>query len=434
MKPPDPGDRSTVESGLQGCASVLTVSVGRYTFSGPSKGEIGGLVAIGLGSHPDVVVIGGGIVGAACGYYLAREGLSVELLERAFPTSGSSGACEGNLLLWDKELTRELPLAKQSLRLWRELARELELNFEYEPKGSVVVAENDAGLAASARMVEKLREAGVPGSMLDQRELHAEEPALAPDLPGGALFPEDGQVEPRYATAALTEAGRRSGLVVCRDTPVQRVIRNGAGRVEAVETARERIPAGAVVVAAGVWTREVAATAGLDVQVHPRKGQIVVVERAPHLFRRKLSEAGYATAVESSAATLQVAMVAESTRAGPLLLGSSRELVGFDRSVSLRVAAAIAARAIRFFPVLAGLRCIRNYAGLRPFSPDHLPLIGPMRGAEGFYVATGHEGAGIGLAPATGRLIAQWVTGQPLDFPADWFRPDRFREGQGATR
>ncbi|HWT79896.1 MAG TPA: FAD-binding oxidoreductase, partial [Candidatus Methylomirabilis sp.] len=124
------------------------------------------------------------------------------------------------------------------------------------------------------------------------------------------------------------------------------------------------------------------------------------------------------------------AMVAESSRAGSLLLGSSRELVGFDRSVNVRVAAAIAARAIRFFPALAILRCIRTYAGLRPFSPDHLPLIGPLEGAEGLYVATGHEGAGICLAPATGRLIAQWVTGQSLDFPAEWFRPNRFHGEQ----
>ncbi len=387
----------------------------------------------GLSRHPDVVVVGGGIIGSACGYFLAREGLSVLLLERSFPTAGTSGACEGNLLLWDKEMTREFPLAVQSLRLWKELAGELELDFEYDPKGSVVVAESEAEMAATAKMVEQLRAAGVPGSMLNEHELHAEEPSLAPDLPGGALFPADGQVEPRLATAALAEAARRRGLVVRLDSPVQRVIRNGAGRVEAVETAGDRIATGTVVLAAGVWTREVAATAGLDVPVHPRKGQIVVVERAPGLFRRKLSEAGYAGAVESSAASLQVAMVAESTWAGPLLLGSSRELVGFDRRVNLRVAAAITARAIRFFPSLAGLRCIRNYAGLRPISPDHVPLIGPMAGADGFYVATGHEGAGIGLAPATGRLIAQWVTGQPPDFPADWFRPDRFQETTEAS-
>ena len=197
-----------------------------------------------------------------------------------------------------------------------------------------------------------------------------------------------------------------------------------------METTEGQIPARVVVLAAGVWTREIAATAGLSVPVQPRKGQIVVVERAPAFFRRKLMEEAYLTTVESSEAALQIAMVAESSRAGSLLLGSSRELVGFDRSVNVRVAAAIASRAIRFFPALASLRCIRNYAGLRPFSPDHLPLIGPLEGAEGLYVATGHEGAGICLAPATGRLIAQWVTGQSLDFPAEWFRPNRFHGDQ----
>jgi len=380
--------------------------------------------------HPDVVVVGGGIVGAACSYFLVRAGLSVELLERGFPASGTSGACEGNLLMWDKELTRELPFGLRSLALWAELAQELEIDFEFEPKGSIMVVEDGAGLEPMARKVAELARAGVPGTILSRQELHAEEPALAPDIAGGALFPEDGQVEPRYATAALVEGGRRHGLRVRTDTAVRRLHLGPAGRVEAVETAGERIPAGVVVLAAGVWTREIAATAGLEVPVHPRKGHVVVVERAPSLIRRKLMEAGYVATVESSDAALQVAMVVEATRAGTVLLGSSRQLVGFDRSVSVQVAAAIAARAIRFFPALAGLRCIRTYAGLRPFSPDHRPMIGPVAGAEGVYVATGHEGAGICLAPATGRLIAQWVTGEPLDFPAEWFRPDRFR-GQG---
>ena len=381
-------------------------------------------------THPDVVVVGGGIVGAACAYYLACARLSVELLERGFPASGTSGACEGNLLLWDKELTRELPLGRRSLELWEGLVQELEMDFEYEPKGSIMVAEDDSELAAVRRKVDEVTGAGVAGEVLDRRELHAEEPALAPDLPGGALFPEDAQVEPRYATAALVEGGRKHGLRVRTDTAVRRIVLGAGGRVEAVETAEGRIPARVVVLAAGVWTREIAATAGLSVPVLPRKGQILVVERTPAFFRRKLMEAAYLSTVESSQAALQVAMVAESSRAGSLLLGSSRELVGFDRSVNVRVAAGIAARAIRFFPALATLRCIRSYAGLRPFSPDHLPLIGPLDGAEGLYVATGHEGAGICLAPATGQLIAQWVTGQPLDFPAEWFRPNRFHRKQ----
>jgi glycine/D-amino acid oxidase-like deaminating enzyme len=216
-------------------------------------------------------------------------------------------------------------------------------------------------------------------------------------------------------------------VVVRLATPVSRVVRGTDGRVEAVDTPDERIATRAVVVAAGVWSRDVAASAGLDVPVFPRKGQIVVTERVPGLFRRKLMEGAYTATVESDDPGLQVAMAVESTRAGSLLLGSSRQHIGFDRMVDVRVTAAIAARALRFFPGLATARWIRGYAGLRPFSPDHRPLIGPLAEAPGVYVATGHEGAGICLAPVTGELIAGWVTDRPpLHLSPEAFRPDRF--------
>ncbi len=378
-------------------------------------------------SHPDVVVIGGGIIGAACGYYLAREGLSVHLLERSSLASGTSGACEGNILLWDKELTKELPLGQLSLRLWHELAADLEDDFEFDEKGGLMVADNEESLVAARHKVQDLKAAGIQGRMLDPYELREEEPLLARDLGGAALFPGDVQVEPRKATMALAAGGHCHGLVIREHTPVQRIVLGASGRVEAVETPAGRIETAAVVVAAGVWTREIAATAGLDVPVLPRKGHIVVTERGPLTVRRKLMEAGYNSTVASGDAGLQIAMVAESTHSGNLLLGSSRELVGIDRTVNPIAVKGIMDRAVRFFPALAGVQFIRTYAGLRPFSPDHLPMIGPVAGTEGFYVATGHEGAGIGLAPGTGHLIAQWVTGKPLDLPANWFSPERFR-------
>jgi len=110
------------------------------------------------------------------------------------------------------------------------------------------------------------------------------------------------------------------------------------------------------------------------------------------------------------------------------LLGSSRQFAGYDRSVSLPVVRALAERAARFLPALTreGVKVIRSYAGLRPWSPDHRPLIGPVEAVPGFYLAAGHEGAGIGLAPVTGGLIADWITGAELPLFADQVRPDRF--------
>src|SRR5689334_15342249 len=374
----------------------------------------------------DVVVVGGGVVGAACAYALAGAGARVRLCERSYVASGSSGACEGNVLAWDKELERELPLALRSADLWEKHAAELPDDFEYDRKGSVVVAETEAEMVASTERARVLAGLGVVGEVLDADALRREEPHAAHDLPGGVLYPGDAQLEPRLATAALVRAAVRAGAELTLDTEITRIVREPSGRAIGVETATGLITAGAVVVAAGVWTPELLATCGLSVPVTPRKGQIVVLERSPVVFRRKLSEAGYVAAVEADDAALQIAMVVESTPSGTALLGSSRQHVGFDRTVELGVAGAIARRAARFFPILNDARALRVYAGLRPLTPDHVPIIGPFAEAPNVCVATGHEGAGIGLAPATGELVAAWHTGAPSPLPLHWFSPDRF--------
>jgi glycine/D-amino acid oxidase-like deaminating enzyme len=379
-----------------------------------------------MGPSADVVVVGAGVVGAACAYRLAQAGARVRLCERAHVASGSSGACEGNVLAWDKELERELPLALRSAQLWAELAQQLPDDFEYDRKGSVVVAENEAELAAVAERARVLAGLGVAGEVLDADGLRHEEPFAAPDLPGGVLHPGDAQLEPRLATAALARAAAAHGATIALGEPVKRIVRGSDGRATAVETATSRIATGAVVVAAGVWTPALLETARLSVPVTPRKGQVVVLERSPVRFRRKLSEAGYVAAVEADEAELQVAMVVESTPSGTALLGSSRQHVGFDREVEIPVAAAIARRAARFFPVLREARALRVYAGLRPLTPDHVPIVGPFAAAPNICVATGHEGAGIGLAPGTAELVAAWYTGAPPPLPLAWFSPDRF--------
>ena len=167
---------------------------------------------------------------------------------------------------------------------------------------------------------------------------------------------------------------------------------------------------------------------GIETPIRPRKGHILVTARAPGLIRHPLLEGGYAATVQSDSEDLEVAFVAEMTASGTLLLGSSRQFVGHDRTVSLPVVRALADRAARFLPALGrnGVKVIRSYAGLRPWSPDHRPLIGPVEAVPGFYLAAGHEGAGIGLAPVTGRLMADWIMRAELPPFAGEVRPDRF--------
>jgi D-hydroxyproline dehydrogenase subunit beta len=374
----------------------------------------------------DVAIVGGGIVGAASALFLARRGAKVALLEAAELTAGTSGACEGNLLLWDKELERELPLAVRSHELWAQLDEELGGGFEFDRKGSVVVAETEEELRALRARVAALGEAGVLGDPLDRRALLQEEPALAADLPGGALFPADAQVEPRLATMVFARAAERAGAALHLRTPVREVMPGAGGRARGVVTDKGALAAGALVVACGVWSPGLVRSLGVALPITPRKGHILVSERGAHCFQRKLSEASYLTAVESDSDSLRVAMVVESTAAGTVLIGSSRERSGLDLEIDSRVAALVAERAIRFFPRLARLRVIRAYAGLRPLSADHLPLIGGLPGHENVYVAAGHEGAGISLAPATGELVASLVLGETAPEMASWFAPERF--------
>src|SRR6201999_285706 len=200
-------------------------------------------------SSPAAVVVGAGVVGAACAYHLAVAGARVKLLDRSFVASGSSGACEGNVLAWDKELERELPLALRSAELWAVLAQRLPDDFEYDRKGSVVVAETEAELAASAERARTLAGLGVKGELLDAGALRREEPYAAHDLPGGVLYPGDAQLEPRLATAALVKAAVAKGASLTIERSVDRLTRGRDGRVTGVVTSSGAIPAGAVVVA-----------------------------------------------------------------------------------------------------------------------------------------------------------------------------------------
>jgi glycine/D-amino acid oxidase-like deaminating enzyme len=383
----------------------------------------------------DVVVVGAGVVGAACALAAARGGLRVTVVDRGPIAGGTTGAGEGNILLSDKEPGPELDLALLSLRCWHDVAHHLEeLNghegggFEFEPKGSLVVASTPEGLAGAVRLAVSHRDAGVDAVELAASELPVHEPHLARGLAGGVSYPEDCQVQPMLATARMLSAARSHGATVRIGVEVTGTIRDGE-RVVGVRTPEGDLPAGAVVNAAGTWAAGVAALAGVDVPVEPRRGVVLVTQPLPPLIRHKVYAAEYVGDVASELAGLASSAVVEGTPSGTVLIGASRERVGFDPAIPIPVLRRLAAQAVRLFPVLGRARVIRAYRGFRPYSPDHLPLIGPDPRAPGLLHACGHEGAGIGLATGTGHLIAGLLTGRAPEIDLAHFRPDRF----GAT-
>ncbi|MFF4112796.1 NAD(P)/FAD-dependent oxidoreductase [Streptomyces sp. NPDC001714] len=373
----------------------------------------------------DVVVIGAGMAGAACALYASRAGLDVIVVDRGPVAGGTTGAGEGNLLVSDKEPGPELELALLSGRLWTGLAEELGDRIEFEPKGGVVVAAEPEGLAALERFATGQRAAGVTAENVDADQLLDLEPHLAPGLAGGVLYPQDAQVMPTLAAAHLLRA---SGARLSTGRTVTEVLRGADGAVRGVRTDRGDVHAPAVVNAAGTWGGEVAALAGVHLPVLPRRGFVLVTEPLPRRVRHKVYAADYVADVASDSAALQTSPVVEGTAAGPVLIGASRERVGFDRSLSLPAVRALAAGAIRLFPFLSRVRAMRTYLGFRPYLPDHLPAIGPDPRAPGLFHACGHEGAGIGLATGTGQLIAQVLSGKASELDLTPFRPERFGE------
>ncbi|MFF7981819.1 NAD(P)/FAD-dependent oxidoreductase [Streptomyces sp. NPDC007901] len=373
----------------------------------------------------DVVVIGAGMMGAACALYAAREGLDVVVVDRGPVAGGTTGAGEGNLLVSDKEPGPELELALLSGRLWADLAGELGARIEYEPKGGIVVAAGPEGLTALEEFAAGQRAAGVTAESVDTQQLRELEPHLAPGLAGAVRYPQDAQVMPTLAAAHLLRA---AGARLSTGRTVTGVLRGADGAVRGVRTDHGEIHAPAVVNAAGTWGGELAALAGVHLPVLPRRGFVLVTEPLPRRVRHKVYAADYVADVASDSAALQTSPVVEGTAAGPILIGASRERVGFDRSFSLPVVRALAASATRLFPFLSDVRAIRGYLGFRPYLPDHLPAIGPDPRAPGLLHACGHEGAGIGLATGTGQLIAQVLTGRTPELDLTPFRPERFAE------
>lgn len=391
----------------------------------------------------DAVIVGAGVVGAACALACTRAGLRVTVVDRGSVAAGTTGAGEGNILVSDKEPGPELDLALLSNRLWRETVPTLDGgDVELETKGGLVVTGTDRGFTSLLGLAAHQNSLGIQARPVDSTELADLEPHLRMGLPGGVFYPQDMQVQPMMAAAAMLRTARRAGAVVQLHREVTSVHRGPDGAVRGIGTPQGDIQARYVVNAAGTWSPQIAQLAGGFVPVRPRRGFILVTVPVPLLVHHKVYNADYVANVASGDEGLQSSAVVEGTRSGTILIGATREIIGFDTSLSLPALEILARQAVELFPVLAQVGLLRSYSGFRPYSPDHLPLIGFDGAVPGLLHACGHEGAGIGLATGTAQLIADAITGadSPIDaapffprrFPAEPVAAEPATEGAGA--
>jgi glycine/D-amino acid oxidase-like deaminating enzyme len=379
----------------------------------------------------DVVVIGGGIVGNSCAYYLTKAGLKVHLIEKGPMGCGASKAGMMHVVSWE-EPDIHLRLGRASLKLYKELNQELKIPIEFRETGSIAILENEGQFNSFTEKVERLQNWGVKCRILDNACITEMEPNIAPDIYGGVFFEEDGQVSPLYATLALAQASREKGAAIesfCEATGFE--FNNEKDAITAVLTDKGRIPAGAVVIASGAWSGMVGEFAGLNIPVQPRKGNLAVTVPVPDdiVNCKVVLAASYMDTVHSGGSTgVSIAANIQQAGNGNLVLGSSRQFIGFDAEVDPMVISRMLKQCLRFYPILKDISVIRTWSGFRPYTPDLLPIISSVEGIRGMYLATGHEGIGITEGPITGKLITQMITGQPLEFPLDAVSFSRFEK------
>lgn len=384
--------------------------------------------------HRDVVVIGGGIIGAAIAYYSSKAGLDVTVLEKKELVSGTSSRCDGNILAIDKDPGFDSQMSLKSQQLVHELSKELEIPFEYRNPGSILVCENDVEMEAAQNWVQQQQDAGLEFKMLNRQDLRNESKYFADDLFGGLECKTDSTVNPYMLTYSLFYSARKFGAKIHTNTEVKGLYKNQANQF-VIETNNETFTANKVVNACGVWAPAIGKMVDVKVPIEPRKGQLIVASRQQPVGLRKVMEFGYLISkfggerkVDPLTEKYGVALVFEPTESQNFLIGSSREFGGFDTKVSQEVTKHIAKRAMRFYPKIADMTVIRTYAGLRPWTEDHLPIISHVDEVPGFYVAAGHEGDGISLAAVTGKVMEEMLSGKETSIPTEPLRYDRFKE------
>ncbi len=380
-----------------------------------------------LPKYADAVIIGGGVIGASIAYHLAVEGIGSVVLEKDEIASGSSGACEGLLLLQSKKPGIHLELALASTSRFGHLPEELGSDFEYQQKGGLVIIESEDELDAMKRFVEKQQAYGVDLKLLDTDQTLEMEPSLSSHITGATYSPVDGQVNPFLLTRAFLMAGEKLGVKVFTGSEVKG-IGMSKRRVNAVNTTRGRIESSLIINAAGACAGLIGRMVNLTIPITPRRGQVLVTESMPPFINHCLLSAKYIAAKfnPALAETAGMGFAVEQTKNGNVLIGSTREFVEFNRRTTYEGVNTIAGQILRVVPNLKDLHVIRTYAGLRPYTPDGLPILGPVEGLEGFIMAAGHEGDGITLAPVTGEIIAKLIAQKDLPFSLEHFKLERF--------
>ncbi len=362
----------------------------------------------------DVVIIGAGIVGAACAASLSSAGLRVVVIESTGIGSGTTSAGMGHIVVMD-DSAAQFALTRYSQKLWDALEPDLPKLSEFEHCGTIWVAVDDEEMKEVRRKHGYYTERGIASEILDEQAIRAAEPNLREGLAGGLLVESDSVVYQLFATRFLIEKAKQHGAELKVGKRVVEINAQGV-RLENGDF----VTAKTVVNAAGF----AAADLSPGLRIAKRKGHLVITERYPNFARHQLVELGYLKSAHGTE-TDSVAFNVQPRSTGQVLLGSSRQFGAVDSEIDYAILRRMTARAFEYMPKLRELSTTRVWTGNRPATPDNLPYIGRLPDHEHIYIAAGHEGLGITSSLGTGELIADAILGRESAIPLEPYSPSR---------
>ncbi len=366
----------------------------------------------------DVALVGGGLIGVSAAFELASRNLRVIVLDRQEPGREASWAAAGMLAGTDRpDSIPLLPLAKESLRLYPAFVAAIEeasgISVGLVHEGTLEIFSAPSGEAERDAFVVQHQHLGLSAQAISAAAAREMEPSLGPAAVAAAWLPDESTVDPRLLMDAAIAAAKARGVQIRSNCAVRELLCEG-NRCVGVIAGGKRIAARHVVIAAGCLSRELGAQFA---PTHPVRGQMISLRDPRVKLRRVLRSANGYLVPRADA---------------HLVAGSTLENAGFVKSVTPEGMQKIMNAAVNLVPALANAEIIERWAGLRPGTPDNLPILGPTD-VEGLIVATGHYRNGILLAPVTAKLVADWITAERVEIDTQLFSPQRFARRAGST-
>jgi sarcosine oxidase, subunit beta len=360
----------------------------------------------------DVVIIGGGIIGISMAYFLAKEGVDVCIVEKGDIAMASSGRCAGGIGQSHREVP-DLPIARLAVKMWEKISAEMDMDIEYRQHNNLRLAMNEKHAEELLAMVERERKGGLNVSFVDRAEVKSRVPFVKEVYLGAVLSPTDGSAEPYLSCFALARAAKRAGAVIHQHRAVTGLQTTPQGKVQAVQTNQGPIAARHIVNAAGAWAESIGAMVGIKVPTTNKRSHLLVTERLPHFMDPFLSTDIYG--------------YFRQTLSGNILIGyPAKPVTDPKMRVTYEAVSVGAQRADTIIPRLRQVSMIRSFTGYTVWTPDYLPLVGPVRNMEGFYIAAAFCGLGFAIGPGIGKVMADLITTGTPTFPLDAYRPERF--------